>query len=134
MAGQRSYYSNVLTTTRGQVEVKAKFTIVTGGSPSATLVSGRGIDATKITFTNVASGTNNGFTITFPEKYGNCVNIGCSVVGTSGVVAPTTSDYSATTGKATFALCTYNGLNNVHAGVGSGTFTVYLDSEFELGS
>jgi hypothetical protein len=131
MAGVRSYYSNFLTTTRGPVETSQQFSVVAGGSPTATVVAGRGCAIAPAG--NYAGGTGNQFTVTLPEKFGNCVrlNVGVLPVGTTGYAAVITSNYSSVTGKMSFAICT-NGAGAL-TGATSGTFTVYFGASFELG-
>ena len=133
MAGTRMYYSNVLTTTRGSVEAGCKYTVVTGPSASATVATGRGfsnIPTASFSTAGAAGGTNNAFTVTFPEKYGRCINIDCEVVDTasSGIYACVKSDYNPATGQATFQI-----LTNTAAAAPNATYSVYVYGMFELG-
>jgi hypothetical protein len=106
---------------------------VCGASPTATVVAGRQCAIASAATPAFAGGTGNQFTVTLPEKFGNCVRLNVSVlpVGTTGYAAVITSNYSVTTGKMSFAICT-NGAGAL-AGATSGTFTVYFGASFELG-
>lgn len=133
MAGQRSYYSNIMTPARGLVVVPLRVQINGAAGTSGTrILTGRGCALASVSAT--ASGTNNAITITFPEKYGTCVLLEAQPVsaGTSGVIARVSTDYSATTGQATFDLGTVSGAT--FTGSTSPNVTVYIMALFELGA
>jgi hypothetical protein len=133
MAGQRSYYSNVLTTTRGATLCAARFQI--NGAISATgtrVLSGRGF--TVVSVQNAAGGTNNSITIQVPEKFGTCNLLEVQEVqasATDGTFAAIQTDYSAATGRATFQVGSATG--TTFTGSTSPNVVIYVRSEFELG-
>lgn len=127
MAGQRSYYGNILTNVKDPVTVKAK--IQMNGASAPTVTYGPGFSATH-------TGGSNDCVVTFPEKYGNCHELKAEYVppsGHSAARAVVTSDYSATTGQATFSTV-FNSGNTVNATTADNdpTGAIYVTATFAL--
>jgi len=129
MAGQRSYYGNVLTTTRGSVVVCAQ--IQMNGASAPTLNAGRGLSLSH-------TGGSNDCIITFPEKYGKC----CAIVhdyvtpsGHSNTYSAVGTNYNATNGQATivFRYTSGTGVNSTTAD-NDPTGVLYVAAEFEIGA
>lgn len=136
MAGSRMYYSNVLTSARGQVEIRAKLQLVSGASPALTVVAGKGSGLKATAFSTVGSTSgqsNNGFTLQLPEKFANCLRMDATVVPVAGIQYTGTLavDYNPATGLVTFGVVTSTG--GVLTAAPNGTYLLYFQAVFELG-
>ena len=129
MAGQRMYYSNVLTTARGAVRGTIAFYVASGNAPS--VITGRG-------FSVAGSGATSLFTVYFPERFGtNTITLLdasfvsgttqlCDVMITGGYSVPTvTSQASCIQLQTVYA--------STAAALATPKGTCYFEFEAELG-
>lgn len=129
MAGSRSYDSNILTNAKDPVRISSKITCG-GAATSYTVTNGKGISVAH------TAGSND-VVVTFPEKFGKCVWLKAEYVpaGASDTssVAKVSSDYSPTTGKATFVTGARAATNNgAFSALNDPAGVIYLDAAFEL--
>lgn len=129
MAGQRGYYGDAFWTTRGPVIVSAQIQL--NGASAPTLLAGHGVTMTH-------TGDSNDCVVTFPEKYGKCTRLVHDYVtpaSHSAAFSTITSNYSSTTGKATFSIVFCSGTTvNATTADNDPTGVLYVTAEFELGS
>ena len=160
MAGQRMYYSNILTTTRGEVRVPLKLLFHPGSTaaqgPYLLLLAGHGLTTTaglvpsstagltvtSAGFTSTNGGIYNAFTLNWPEKYGKCVYLDCISVQqavndtafpilSSDFVAGTATTTSQT--QISMVSVTSTALLGVATTTPTLVYTIYVEGVFELG-